>query len=307
MSHKVLITGGRGMVGRNFRDAVPPDWIVAAPSRRELDLTDRKATTRFVADFRPDVIVHAAGRVGGIQANMNAPVAFLLDNIEIGRNVITAASEARIPRLLNLASSCIYPRDREGALRESDILTGPLEPTNEGYAIAKIFALRLCEYLNREQGAIAFKTLVPCNLYGRYDHFDEATSHLVPSVIRKVHQAKLAGSDTVEIWGDGTARREFMYAGDLAAAIVRSIEHFDTLPEVMNVGLGTDHTVLQYYEAAAAIVGFPGHFIFNLDRPVGMRRKLVDVSQQHTWGWQPATTLETGIAATYKYYISEIQ
>lgn len=303
---RVLLTGGRGMVGRNILEhSGAAAWEVFAPTRAELDLTDPAATRRYVADIRPDVVIHAAGRVGGIQANMAHPVDFLVTNLDVGRNIILAARDAGVPRLINLGSSCMYPRHAPNPLREEQILTGELEPTNEGYALAKIVAMRLCEYVRREVPACQYKTLIPSNLYGRHDKFAPEHSHLIPAIIHKIHCAREAGHDTVDIWGDGTARREFLYAGDMADAVVRALERFDTLPEVMNVGLGRDYTINEYYEIAAEVIGWQGRFVHDLSKPVGMRQKLVCDDRAVAWGWRPATSLRDGIAATYQFYLQE--
>lgn len=292
------------MVGGALLDRLEgSDWTIAAPTRSELDLTDRGATTAFVADFRPHAVVHAAGRVGGIQANIAAPVNFLVDNADMGRNIIAVARAAGVEKFVNLASSCVYPRGHAEALREEDILCGALEPTNEGYALAKILVLRLCQYINREEGTARFKTLIPCNLYGPNDHFDPQVSHLLPAAIRKVAEAKQKGSREVEIWGDGTARREFLYVGDLADAIVRSLDQFETLPELMNVGVGVDYSVSEYYAEVSSVIGWAGKFTYNATKPVGMKRKLVDVSRQTEWGWRPTTSLHEGLAATYRGFL----
>jgi GDP-L-fucose synthase len=199
----------------------------------------------------------------------------------------------------------MYPRNRSEALREDWVLQGPLEPTNEGYALAKIAIARLGEYLTREHPEFHCKTLIPCNLYGRHDKFDPRSSHLVPAIIQKIHQAKQTGQDEVEIWGDGTARREFMYAGDLADAIVQALSRFDDLPVTMNIGLGCDHTVNEYYAAAADVIGWRGRFVHNLSKPVGMARKLVDIGRQTTWGWHARHDLHTGLERTYAFYLSQ--
>ncbi len=295
------------MVGRNVVErAAFADWTIAAPTHRDLDLTDYATTLAYMRDFRPDVVVHAAGRVGGIQANMAHPVAFLADNVDMGRNVVLAAYRSGVKNLLNLGSSCMYPREGENPLREEMILAGPLEPTNEGYAIAKIYTLRLCEYLRREDDALQYKTFLPCNLYGRYDHFDKARSHLLPSIIVKIHEAMTTGANTVQIWGDGTARREFMYVGDLADAIAAALGDFKATPDLMNVGLGHDYTILEYYEAVRDVIGWSGRFVFDTTRPTGMKRKLVDVTRQRQWNWSPKVSLREGIARTYRYFLEEI-
>ncbi len=292
------------MVGRNIREHPhAADWTILAPSRAELDLTDAAATAAYLAAQQPDIVIHAAGKVGGIQANMAHPVAFLDINATIGRNVIMAARSAGVRRLINLASTCIYPRAAPNPLAEEAVLTGPLEPTNEGYALAKIMALRLCQYIRAETPDLLYKTLIPCNLYGRHDSFDAATSHMVPAVIAKLHAAREAGQGTVDIWGDGTARREFMYAGDLADAVLRAATDMDALPDLMNVGVGRDHSVTDYYRAAAEVVGWQGTFTHDLTKPTGMKQKLCDTSRQAAWGWTPQTDLRDGMAATYQFYL----
>lgn len=300
---RVWITGANGMVGRNLREhARAEDWDILAPSRAELNLSDQQAVRAFVQVERPDLVIHAAGQVGGIQANIADPVGFLVNNLDMGRNVIMAAFEGGVPALINLASSCMYPRGRDHALRESDMMTGELEPTNEGYALAKIVSTRLCDYIARTNADRAYRTVIPCNLYGRHDKFDPKASHLVPAIIAKVSKAVAEGEDEVEIWGDGTARREFMYAADLADAVWRAAEDTATLPQLMNIGLGHDHSILDYYEAVAQALGWTGRFRFDLTRPVGMRRKLSDVSLQREWGWTAPTSLQAGIAATIQFY-----
>ncbi|MEI4263273.1 NAD-dependent epimerase/dehydratase family protein [Roseovarius sp. D0-M9] len=304
---RMLLTGGRGMVGCNIREhARAAEWDILAPTSAELDLTDAAATAAYIAHEAPDIIVHAAGRVGGIQANIANPVAFLDVNTAIGRNVIMGARAAGVPRLINLASTCIYPRTAPSPLAEEMVLTGPLEPTNEGYALAKIMALRLCQYIRTETPDLQYKTLIPCNLYGRHDTFDAAASHMLPAVIAKIHEARTAGRDTVEIWGDGTARREFMYAGDLAEAVLRAAGDVDALPDLMNVGVGTDHSINAYYAAAAAVIGWNGQFTHDLSKPVGMKQKLCDTSRQTAWGWTPQTDLQAGMAATYQFYLERL-
>lgn len=301
---RVFLSGGAGLVGRNFLAAQPESGFeVWSPRRAELDLLDAHAVHDAMRQFMPDVVVHAAGVVGGIQANIRQPVRFLLDNLNMGCNLVNAARAVGVPRLLNLGSSCMYPRNRLEPLREDEVLDGPLEPTNEGYALAKITVARLCRYVSQEDPKLAYKTLIPCNLYGRFDHFDPAHSHMVPAILHKLHVARQQGIDTVDIWGDGTARREFMYAGDLAQCLWRALTHFETLPETMNVGLGHDWTVQAYYEAAAEVVGYRGRFVNDLSKPVGMARKLVDVSRAAAWGWKASTSLRDGLQLTYQHYL----
>lgn len=302
---RVLITGGSGMVGRNLLEHPGARrHEVLAPARKELDLFDPAATRAYLAQRRPDLVIHCAGRVGGIQANMAAPVEFLVQNWDVGRNVLLAAREAGVPRLVNMGSSCMYPRDWPTQMDESLVLGGPLEPTNEGYAIAKVAVARLASYIRRENPAFQYKTVIACNLYGRYDHFDPKSSHLVAAALNKVHQAKLARAPEVEVWGDGTARREFMYSGDLADFLWTALERFDALPELVNVGPGVDHTVNEYYETAMQAVGYPARLKHLTDKAVGMQRKLMAVDKARQFGWQPPTDLLRGMRATYEYYLA---
>jgi GDP-L-fucose synthase len=257
--------------------------------------------------FKPDMVVHAAGKVGGIQANIREPVRFFLDNLDIGRNVIWAAREVGIKYLLNLGSSCMYPHTAANPLCEENILHGALEPTNEGYALAKISVARLCEYIGREHPEFKYKTLIPCNLFGRFDNFDPQYSHLVPAIIHKLHQGKEACSPVVDIWGDGSVRREFMYAGDLADCIWSSLFNFDSIPTIMNVGLGFDFTVKEYYEKVAQVVGYKGAFEYDFGKPVGMSQKLLNIENAKKWGWKAKHSLEQGLEKTYAYYLRELK
>ena len=300
---RVLITGGSGLVGRNLRaHSRAQAHNILAPRSNELNLLDSAATTATVAAMAPDLIIHAAGRVGGIQANMAQPVEFLVDNADMGRNILMAAKSARIPRVLNIGSSCMYPRDAENPLCEDQIGKGELEPTNEGYALAKLMAARLADYITATSD-LSYKTLIPCNLFGYFDKFDPAVSHLLPAIIRKVYEAKAANAPSVEIWGDGTARREFMFGQDMADGVWWAAESFDNLPNMLNLGLGHDHSVNDYYATAARVIGWEGRFTHDLSRPTGMAQKLTDVSRATALGWQAQTSLEEAIAATYQHFL----
>jgi GDP-L-fucose synthase len=295
------------MVGHNILDLAKARGLeVVAPSHAEVNLLKADAVASAIQRIAPSIVVHAAGRVGGIEANMREPVAFLSENWEMGRNVIMGARQAHIPRLINLGSSCMYPRDMPRALTERDLLTGPFEPTNEAYAIAKIAVQRLAAYVGAEDTRFSYKTLIPCNLYGRYDTFDPLRSHLAAAAIRKLHHAKEEGADTVDIWGDGTARREFLYAGDLAEAVVTAIQKFESCPPVVNIGAGMDYSVNDYYRTAAVVVGYQGSFRHDLSKPVGMKQKLMDVGLAASWGWRAQTSLADGLAQTYAYYVSAV-
>lgn len=302
----LLLTGGSGMVGRNILEhPKAKNWDIVAPSSKVMDLTDREAVETFVQRLRPEIIIHAAGHVGGIQANIANPVTFLERNVAIGRNVIMAGYTAGVRRLLNLGSTCMYPRTAKNPLREDMILTGELEPTNEGYALAKIMAARLCQYIRREDPAFQYKTVIPCNLFGRHDKFDPETSHLLPAIIHKVYQAKIRGENQVEIWGDGTARREFMYAGDLSDAILRAAAHIEKIPDLMNCGFGHDHSINEFYAMVADVIGWSGDFVHDHTKPIGMPKKLCSVELQSAWGWSAPTSMRDAILKTYQFYLNE--
>lgn len=303
---KILISGGSGMVGRNLSSmALKSGYEVLAPSRNDLDLLDYARTLSFLKSSQPDVVVHAAGLVGGIQANIESPYQFCYQNLQIGMNVIQASFEAGIKRLINLGSSCMYPRGAANPLKESEILSGPPEPTNEGFAVAKIAVSRLVEYLAKERNA-NYKTYIPCNLYGYWDSFGEQKSHMIPAVIRKIDSALRNGLGAVEIWGSGQARREFMFAEDLAGFILFSLDVYDQVPVNINVGTGKDYTINEYYQTIGDVLGYKGVFEHDLEKPSGMEQKLLDISLQEKLGWSPATELKAGIEKTYKFYVDEI-
>ncbi|MFK7940469.1 MAG: GDP-L-fucose synthase family protein [Roseovarius sp.] len=300
---KVFLTGGRGMVGLAVQDdPAAAGHNIVAPSSADLDLTDRRAVMAAVAEAKPDLVIHAAGKVGGIQANMADKAGFLTDNMDMGLNIVLAAQAAGVPQLLNLGSSCMYPHDAPNPLVEESLGKGELEPTNEGYGLAKLAVARLCSFLSEQHDGLSYKTLMPCNLYGLHDKFDPARSHLVPAIIRKVHEAKLSGAPSVEIWGDGTARREFMFAGDLADGIWAGVARFEDLPGFMNIGLGHDHSINDYYAKTAEVIGWQGTFTHDLSKPTGMQQKLVSVARLDAFGWTPKHTLAEGLAVTYAHF-----
>lgn len=300
---KILLTGGSGMVGRNL--LAHPAFMnrdVLHPTRTDLDLFDPVRLDTFIRKTRPDLIIHCAAKVGGIQANQNRNSTFLAENAQMGMNLILSARKAGVPNLINLASSCMYPRDHETPLREEDLLTGPLEPTNEGYALAKLLCTRLTQFIFMESN-MAYKTIIPCNLYGSWDKFDPFNGHLLPSVIRKVHEAKIRNAPFIEVWGDGSARREFLYVEDLIAFLAIAVEHVKTLPPVINVGAGQDNSVVDYYRLACDVLGCQSDFRFDPTRPTGMKRKLMDTSRARAFGWQPRVSLREGISRTYQHFL----
>lgn len=290
------------MVGRNAAEMlIEKEFKILTPSRSELDLMNSEEVMRYFKSNQIDIVLHAAGLVGGIQANIEKPYSFLSVNSQIALNVINASIETGIERLINLGSSCMYPKDCQDELTEDLILTGPLEPTNEGYAIAKIMASKLCDYVQSEFG-LSYKTLIPCNLYGKYDNFHPVRSHMIPAVIRKVHEAAKT-NNSVEIWGTGDARREFMFVEDLIDFITWSLDNYDQLPNLINIGLGHDYSIKEYYQAIAEVIGFTGDFTYDLSKPEGMRRKLCSIQKQSQLGWEPKHSLKEGLEKTYQFYL----
>jgi GDP-L-fucose synthase len=303
----ILLTGASGMVGQNLLEH--PDisaYDILTPSSSELDLRDFEKVKGYLKKHNPEMIIHAAAKVGGIQINIQKPIEYFVDNLDMGRNIIMAAYSLGIKKLINLGSSCMYPANISHTIKEDKLFTGKFEETNEGYAISKLATTRLCQYVIQQDNSFSYKTLIPCNLYGRFDKFSPENSHLIAAIIHKTYQAKKLNLNEIEIWGDGTARREFMYAADLADVIIRSIEDFDNIPINMNIGLGYDMSVNEYYAAVAKVMDFDGKFTHNKAQPVGMERKLVNIDRQTKLGWQPKTSLEVGLQKTYEFYLNEI-
>lgn len=287
---------GSAVVRRLRADGIEP--LVA--SRDELDLRDQAATRNFVARQRPDYIVNAAARVGGIGANVAHPAVFMHDNLAIATNLLQAAHLAGVQRLLFIGSSCIYPRDCPQPIREEYLLTGPLESTNEPYAIAKIAGLKLAQAYNREYGR-RYVTIMPTNLYGPGDNFDLENGHVLAALLAKIDSAHREGRDSVEIWGSGTPRREFLYVDDLADACVLLMGN-TTTDEMFNVGTGQDLPILELAQRIAKTVGYTGSFVLDRSRPDGTPVKRLDVSRLARLGWRATTTLEEGLARTYDWY-----
>jgi GDP-L-fucose synthase len=304
---KLLITGASGMVGRNIAEyGKAQNYILLTPSSSELNLLNKEDVDSYLQKNRPDIVVHCAGIVGGIQANIAYPVKFLVQNTQMGLNIIMGSYEAGIKEFINMSSSCMYPKEAVNPLSEKLILSGNLEPTNEGYALAKITSTRLCEYIYQEESSYKYKTVIPCNLYGKYDKFDPVHSHMLPAVIKKIHEAKVNHQKKIDIWGNGMARREFMYVEDLADFIYYALENFERMPQIINVGLGHDYTINEYYEAIANVIEYKGEFVHDLSKPVGMKQKLIDDTNLKKFGWRYKTSLADGIEKTYNYFLGEV-
>lgn len=302
---KILVTGSTGLVGKNFvNHSQSSQYQILAPRHSELDLLNSQDVMTYLKENKPDVIVHCAARVGGIKSNMNNLFGYLYDNAAMGFNLINAAKHAGIDEIINLGSSCMYPKDAVNPLVEKDLLSGKLEETNEGYAISKLAVAKLCLYATQQLN-LNYKTLIPCNLYGLWDKFDVERSHMLPAAIRKIHFSKLT-NDNVEIWGSGTARREFMFAEDLANFIYFALDNFDKIPSIMNVGTGKDHTILEYHEIVRNVLNADVRFVTNQEMPDGMKQKVLDVSIQQNLGWSPSTSLTSGIEKTYKHFLEVV-
>src|SRR5947208_12673269 len=270
--------------------------------RSQLDLTDESAVAKFFADAPPDVVVVAAAKVGGIKANNEYPVEFLLENLRIQNNIIRSAFEAGVRKLLFLGSSCIYPKFAPQPIPETALLTGPLEPTNEAYAIAKIAGIKLCQAYAREYGA-TFISVMPTNLYGPNDSFDLETSHVLPALLRKAHDAKTRNENKLIVWGTGKPCREFLHVDDLASACLLLLEKYDS-PEIVNVGCGEDVSIRELAELICDVVGFNGELAWDTSKPDGTARKLLDVTKLRALGWTPSIPLRDGIARTYEWFLA---
>lgn len=299
---RIWVAGHRGMVGsaivRNLRQF---DAEILTADRSELDLTEQGAVRAWLSTTQPSVIILAAAKVGGILANDSYPVDFLYQNLVIETNIIEAAHRAGVDRLVFLGSSCIYPKFAQQPIEERSLLTGPLEPTNEWYAIAKIAGIKLCQAYRKQFGR-RYISVMPCNLYGPNDNFDLASSHVLPALIRKFHEAKVACADTVSIWGTGAPMREFLHVDDLARGVIFCMDHYDAY-EPINCGAGSDVSIRKLAQIVAKVVGFTGNLAFDTSKPDGTPKKLMDSSRMAALGFKPAITLEQGIANAYEWYL----
>jgi len=300
---RVYIAGHRGLVGsalwREFESAGFKNLI--GRSRSELDLQDAAAVQSFYAREKPTHVLIAAAKVGGILANNNYPAEFLYENLQIQNNLIHGAYQAGVKKLLFLGSSCIYPKLAPQPIKEEHLLTGPLEPTNEWYAIAKIAGIKMCQAYRRQYGC-NFISAMPTNMYGPNDNFDLQSSHVLPALIRKFHEAKISHAATVTCWGTGTPLREFLYADDLARACLFLMENYNE-EQFINIGFGSDVTIKQLAETVQRVVGFGGAIIWDTSKPDGTPRKLMDSSRLFALGWKPQVKLEAGIKLAYEFFL----
>ena len=297
----IFVAGHKGLVGSAVvRQLRSQGQEVLTADRKSVDLRDPETTKQLLHDTRPDSAILAAARVGGIQANIDAPVELLVENLQIEVSFLTAAYEVGIKRVCFLGSSCIYPRESPQPIKENYLLSGPLEPTNSAYALAKLAGIELVQAYRREYGA-RWISVLPGNLYGPGDNFNLRNSHVVPALIRKFHEAVMRGDDSVSMWGSGAARREFLHADDAASGILFALQEYDS-DEPLNIGAGYDITIAELAKLIADVVGFEGEILWDVSRPEGVPKKLLDSSKLFELGWAPSIPLREGIESTYAWY-----
>ncbi len=303
-SNKIFVAGHRGMVGSALVRRLEAEGFnnLLIRDRSKLDLTDESAVAKFFANETPDIVVVAAAKVGGIKANNEYPVEFLLENLRIQNNIIHSASQTGVRKLLFLGSSCIYPKFAPQPISESALLSGPLESTNEAYAIAKIAGIKLCQAYAREYGT-NFISVMPTNLYGPNDNFDLEKSHVLAALLRKAHEAKIRKEKRLIVWGTGEPRREFLHVDDLASALLLLLQKYDS-PEIINVGCGEDISIGELAKLICDVVGFDGELVWDRTKPDGTPRKLLDVTKIRALGWQPTIPLRKGIVQTYQWLVA---
>jgi GDP-L-fucose synthase len=299
---KIYIAGHNGLVGSAIKRNLEKQGFenLIYKNREELDLTDEKAVQNFFKKEKPEYVFLAAAKVGGIVANRDYPADFIYQNLEIQNNIIYQAYKNKVRKLLFLGSSCIYPRECPQPIKEEYLLTGELEKTNEAYAIAKIAGIKMCQSFNKQHGT-KFISVMPTNLYGPNDNFDLKTSHVLPALIRKFHEAKIENESQVEMWGTGKAKREFLHVDDLAEACVFLMDNYED-DEIINIGTGEDLSIADLADTIKRVVGYQGEIVYDISKPDGTPRKLLDVSKIHNLGWKHKIDLKTGIKETYQWY-----
>jgi GDP-L-fucose synthase len=303
---KIFVAGYRGLVGSALIRLLEQEGFHNLPKRdrSQLDLADERAVHNFFTEEKPAIVIFAAAKVGGIKANNDYPVEFLLDNLRVQNNVIYTAHKAGVSKLLFLGSSCIYPKFAPQPIPETALLHGPLEPTNEAYAIAKIAGIKLCQAFSREYGA-NFISAMPTNVYGPNDNFDLGTSHVLAALLRKAHEAKIRKARELVVWGSGTPRREFLHVDDLASACLFLLEKYDS-PEIINVGCGKDISIHELAELICDVVGFAGELVWDVTKLDGTPQKLLDITKLRALGWQPTIRLRKGIGETYDWFLKNV-
>lgn len=299
---KILITGSGGLLGTAISQGLEQDFELLTPRRIELDLRNSEATQRYIDKNSPDLVIHCAAKVGGIAANINFPADHILENTQIDSSILAASRSAKVPSLIYLGSSCMYPKDYRQPLKETDLMGGPLEDTNKGYALAKLSGAMTTEAV-AEQDSLAWRVLILSNIYGPGDHFDSDASHLLAAIVNKFASARKNGISEIDIWGSGNSRREFTYVEDVAKFISTKISQIDKWPKMMNLGAGEDFSVLEYYNFVAKTFGIDPNYSFDKSRPEGMVQKLMDSSIANSHGWNPETKINEGIARTVKWYL----
>lgn len=299
---KIYIAGHKGLVGAAIVRKLESEGFtnLLLRSRQELDLMDQIAVREFFETEKPEYVVDSAAKVGGIKANMTYPTEFLYENLQIQNNLIWSAKESGVKKFLFLGSSCIYPRECPQPMNEDSFMQGKPEPTNEAYSYAKICGMKLCEYIHEEHG-MNFISCMPTNIYGQGDNFDPETSHVIPSLIRRMHEAKVGNVPEVVIWGTGVSRREFLHVDDLADAIVWLLESYDD-KQFLNIGTGEDISIKELAEMIKELVGYEGELVFDATKPDGMPKKLLDVTRLHDAGWKHQIAFESGLKDTYEWY-----
>jgi GDP-L-fucose synthase len=302
-STKIFVAGHRGLVGSALIRCLEREGFhnLVKRDRARLDLADEHAVRNFFSQERPAIVICAAAKVGGIKANNDYPVEFLLDNLRIQNNVICASQEVGVGKLLFLGSSCVYPKFAPQPIPETALLGGPLEPTNEAYAIAKIAGIKLCQAFAREYGA-NYISAMPTNVYGPHDNFDLESSHVLTALLRKAHEAKIRKARKLSVWGSGNPRREFLHVDDLASACLVLLKKYNS-SEIINVGCGEDIPIRELAELICDVVGFDGELEWDATKPDGTPRKLLDVTKLHALGWRPKIALRAGIAQTYDWFL----
>jgi GDP-L-fucose synthase len=306
MKIKFLITGASGMLGKSLMDQFKKkNYTFLAPSSKELNLLNLSSIKKYLNNKKPNYIIHLAGYVGGIGANMNDPIKFLHSNMLMGMNLIDIAHKMEIKNFLNIGSSCIYPTKEIGPMSENKLLSGDFEKTNEGYALAKLSIIKFCEYVAKSKDYNYF-SLIPCNIYGPNDNFDEKTGHVVSSLIDRIYRAKKNNLKTVEIWGTGKSKREFIYVDDVSKAILKFLFNKKLIKKNLywlNIGMGSDLNIKNLYLKISKLIGYKGNFVHNLNKPDGTARKLLNIRKAKNLGWTPKTKLINGLKKTINWYI----